>query len=85
MDGKGLRERKCKELHKDHDHNDHNDEVPRCSEKEEENKKICGRTPDGTGKISTLIYKRARRTGQEESRRGPILELLFYRGKQRTG
>ena len=51
MDGKGLRERKCKESHEDHEYNDHNVEIQQCSEKEK-SKKTCGRTPDGTSESS---------------------------------
>ena len=54
MDGNGLRKRKSKELHKDHNHqnghsdyNDYSDDKQLCAEKIK-NKKICGRTPDGT-------------------------------------
>ena len=55
MDGKGLRERICTGSHKDHNYNDLNIEIQQCSE-EGKTKKVCGRTPDGTGESSTYGY-----------------------------
>ena len=60
MDGNSLRERRLKGSHKDHnDQTDHTNDIQPCLEGRKR-EKTSGRTPDGTGELSSycLTYGR---------------------------